>query len=1839
MDGNVARDLSRKLIDTYFRTNPYPYTRHHIDSYDQFLQQDMVNMIKSKNPILIFKELIREDPILYKYRVEIFVGGEDGTAIEIGTPTVSLQNTQEVRVLFPNEARLRNLTYASTIYADIIVKITYTSTEGVVRDLSPAPETFKKFPLFNIPIMLHSRFCILNNKPKEFLREAGECPYDHGGYFIVGGAEKVLITRQEQAFNTLYITPQNDPKQAIYASIECLSQETRQVKRVSIALMRHVEREGFVSHATIQVSLPFVRKPVPLFTLFRALGFQSDEEILKMIFPDFSSSEAKLLLPKLQPSIIDAFPFMTTYTAIQYIKTLTKGFSEAHVIDIIRNQLFIHMPNDPSSQALFLGECVRKILRVSEGYEEKTDRDDTRNQRCLTSGFLVQELFNNSYKLWVKAFVLAIDKEYNYNRSVLYKDEKFQNIFQAGNESKIFMTGLLTDMIMKGFKGKWGTGLGEEKSGVLQAMSRLSYVDFLSHCRRVILDFDTGMKLTGPRKLHTSQYGYFCTSETPTGASIGITKNLTILASISTSSQTKTFFEWLRTVGRVYKPEDTTLEHRIVFVPVYVNGGMFGYTAVPYLLTDVLKLLKRCGCLPYSVSISFSIRDRKVYLYVDPGRPLRPLIHLTNAEIPVEKLKRAKTWKELVMGTIRPSASLETTEFIDPLREKTNKLEDYPALLAPHTGCIEYIDPYEQNECFIANNPAYITKETTHMEVHPSTIMSMMTSLIPFAPHNQSPRNQLSCSQSKQGLSIYATNWRNRFDNTAHVLCYGEMPITRTMYNNYLGEGRMAYGMNCILAIACWSGYNQEDGIVMNYDAVHRGMFRSMAFRSYEAFEEDDEKAKTKVRFGNPAQMSNWKDLKPGLDYSKVDDRGIIREGEYVDENTVIVAAYMMSATGGQIKDASTTPQVWTRGRVEKVVVMVNNMGLRLVKIRVVQDRIPELGDKFCLTEDHDVLTDNGWKSIKDVSSSDKVCTLNDNHEIVYSTPTEFYEFDCENEDLYHIKSQQVDLLTTLNHKMYVKQRNTKSFSLIEAHNIRGKRVQYKKDGLNVNSDYQFVLDVETHHSSNNVELQMDYFLEWFGYWVSDGWVCQNKNGEYRIEVCLCIQKDRDRFTELSNHLGYNVYSSSDHTKLFITNKQIASYLYTYSKGAIHKSLPDWVWKLSERQARILIKGLIAGDGTVMKSGVERFFTSSNQLADQFQCLCLHAGWSANKKKIHEAGTKFVIKGKQTQSNAPFWGLTINKHKNTPMVNHSHVKEQHIQTEGLVPFTGKVYCIEVPSHIFYVRRDGKPVWTGNSNRHGQKGTIGALLRGHDMPRTESGIVPDMIMNPHAIPSRMTIAQNLEQLLGKTAALTGAIGDGTSFMNDGSPQEAIGGILEQMGYEKYGNEVMYNGATGEQIQAAIFIGPVYGMRLKHMVEDKWQARGQGRKEVRTHQPTGGRGAQGGLKIGEMDRDAIIGHAGMSFVKESFMERSDGTKMPICVACGTIPIYNPKLNIAICSMCDGPVRYMGDSVHNLEILPPIGRPKSKIVEVEMPYSTKLLTQEQETYLNLSMRYITTSGIQRLTPLELSAKTGEAVSELPRMFAPVIRAPAYRDEEEEPKFTLDQLRSMGASVIQLSEEQQRDLDTIVEENEEGENVVIDMAGQPLMQQPMVQVQPPSVQMQPMVQVQPPSVPMQQAPMPQINQQPVVQAQLPSVQAQLPSVQAQLPSVQAQLPSVQVKPAMIQQVPMQQPQMQALQNQVIYPPQQGGMPAPSLGAIMTGGFHPPSFPGQGGMIVVDTSGGAMAAEGLGPAPPSGGRRTRASYHGGAMAMGAAPPPAMPSNVMPPPSGGFQNITITKLE
>ena len=1243
-----AKKLSRHLLERYFTTIPDYLSRHHLQSYEQFIQSDLPRIIRANNPLILFKNQISKtgEKLAYEYKLEIFIGGEEGTKLKIGTPTIALQNGKEIRALFPNEARLRNLTYQSQITADITIKLTY-NPNGPLTSQIPEDERDKvieipDWNLFQMPILLHSKYCLLSNKPADFLHEAGECVYDQGGYFIIEGAEKVLVTIQQPAFNTLYLKEQKaEPKVKFYGTIACLSEKTRVVKRVTFYMMRETE--------SIQVGVPFVRKPIPLYLLFRAFGVISDYDITRIILPDENADETKLLEPLLVASMREAAPFFDTYTAIQYIKTLTKGFSEEHVIDILRNQLFIHTSEVGGGRVFFLAECVRKILRRSIGIDKDTDRDDIRNQRCLTNGFMIQQMFQDVYKKWTKSVIRTIDNKYEYNKQT-YSGKNFENLFEESARREVFLIQQLSDGIKSAFKGKWGTGLGEEKSGAIQAMSRLSYLDFVSHTRRVVLDFDTSMKLTAPRQLHPSQFGYFCTSETPGGSSIGVTKNLSMLATFSTATNPEAFEKWLFSRGGLEKCFNIAPSLLPFYTAVYVNDGVVGYTQDPLKLTKVLKLFKRSGVLPAFSSVGFSYRDLRVFIYLDDGRPMRPLIHVkSDGTYDEEMLKKTPTWRELILGTLA-NRTLDQPGFSDPIPEdKVATFEDYHTLLDGKQGAIEYVDPYEQNEAFIATFPNYIKPgETSHLEIHPSTILSLMTSIIPFANHNQSPRNQLGDSQSKQGVSMYATNFQNRYDNTASILCYGEAPIVRTLYYDYIADGNMSYGTNLVLAIGSYTGYNQDDGILFNKTAVERGLFRNITFRTYETFEEDDTLSKTKTRIAHPKSVPNWTNLRAGLDYTKLDDRGIIRVGEMTTADTVLVSRYIRTETG-EMNDASLTPQVWTRGRVESIIITVNNVGLQLIKIRITQDRIPELGDKF------------------------------------------------------------------------------------------------------------------------------------------------------------------------------------------------------------------------------------------------------------------------------------------------------------------------------------------------------------SNRHGQKGTIGMLLDAQDMPRTADGLVPDMMMNPHAIPSRMTIAQLLEMIFGKLCATAGSVGDGTIFMNEGDPTDDIGKQLMNHGMEPRGNNILYNGQTGTMINSEVFMGTVFTMRLKHMVEDKWNARGAGRKEQRTHQPTGGRGNEGGLRIGEMERDALLGHGIMDFVQDTYLKRSDGAVITVCDGCGTTPIYNESRKIQICPLCDGPVKFTG----NKEIIPSVKRSMVTFSKIQIPYVFQLFNDELKTYMNIGMRYVTGKNANVLRLPEGMPEPDRAEAML-RAGTPLpkYKPPVEEDEEVEEK-----------------------------------------------------------------------------------------------------------------------------------------------------------------------------------------------------------------------------------------------
>jgi DNA-directed RNA polymerase II subunit RPB2 len=241
-----------------------------------------------------------------------------------------------------------------------------------------------------------------------------------------------------------------------------------------------------------------------------------------------------------------------------------------------------------------------------------------------------------------------------------------------------------------------------------------------------------------------------------------------------------------------------------------------------------------------------------------------------------------------------------------------------------------------------------------------------------------------------------------------------------------------------------------------------------------------------------------------------------------------------------------------------------------------------------------------------------------------------------------------------------------------------------------------------------------------------------------------------------------------------------------------------------------------------------------------------------------------------------------------------------------------------------------------SSRSGQKGTIGNIIPEEDMPYTQNGIRPDLILNPHAIPSRMTIAQLKETLLGKVLVYLGMFGDGTSF---GSlTVDQIRYELSKLGYESNGNEIMYDGLTGMQLECSVFIGPVFYQRLKHMVIDKQHSRGIGPMVNLTRQPAEGRSRDGGLRFGEMERDCMISHGAAAFTKGRLYDASDKFSFYVCKnptrVCGMIALYNEKLNIHYCKSCGN---------------------RTTFAYVEIPYACKLLTHELLS-MNVGMRFLT-------------------------------------------------------------------------------------------------------------------------------------------------------------------------------------------------------------------------------------------------------------------------------------------
>ncbi len=822
------------------------------------------------------------------------------------------------------------------------------------------------------------------------------------------------------------------------------------------------------------------------------------------------------------------------------------------------------------------------------------------------------------------------------------------------------------------------------------------------------------------------------------------------------------------------------------------------------------------------------------------------------------------------------------------------------------------------------------------------------------------------CAMGKQALGIYMSNFNNRTDTMGNIINYPQRPIVSTKLSKYTYTNELPSGVNAIVAIMTHTGFNQEDSVMINKSALDRGLFTSTYYKIIRDQCTKNHSSGEEELFMNPKEMCSVKNLS----YEKLEEDGFCPKNTYVENGDVIVGKVMPRKLNGKTtyQDNSISMKANDDGYVDMNYVGTNSEGYKFCKIRIRKNRKPEIGDKLaCYSPDHEYLTTEGWVNVADLTLNHKVASMVDG-KLIYQNPIKLHEFDYEGK-MYKVETNHIDLLVTPNHRVLHRTSATGSkWKISRADEVYHHKYKMKKNVDNWSPDYSgdipecFIMNDDktkiTHFKFNgfvngkNVRkedmiIDIDSWLTIYGIYIAEGTV-----REYHISIAANKPRVQEALDEVVRKTGINLtknLTDGERLRWVINHVQMARFI-GLGHIAITKFLQEWVWYLDRDQAQKLIYAMCLGDGGLMKNGTWRYYTSSTRLADEFQRLCLHAGYSCNKLLKTKKGTrnhsleklrkdKNPDYDKESYLNADYWVLTIITSQNEPIINKNKLSETHKDfskfqfKDNWIDYNGKVYCctLGLGDGIIYVRRNGRPIWSLNS-KAAQKGSIGMIYDHKDLPFTKEGIVPDIIINPHAIPSRMTMAQLMECIMGKAGCILGADGDATPF--SGCSVEDIAKHLEENGMERFGNEIMYNGRTGEQIKMEIFIGPTYYQRLKHMVMDKIHSRGSnGPIVMLTRQCSEGRARGGGLRLGEMERDCFIGHGSALFLKEKMLDCADNYRVFICKECGMFATVNTEKNLYKCNYCKN---------------------SNDIVQIRIPYAFKLLAQELQT-MNVVMRYI--------------------------------------------------------------------------------------------------------------------------------------------------------------------------------------------------------------------------------------------------------------------------------------------
>jgi DNA-directed RNA polymerase beta subunit len=1467
--------------------------------------------------------------------------------VKVGRPTCTTYLTGQFTDLYPGRARLTGLPYSGpvTLGATVMVRAFYEDGRAEDRAVEIPPFKIGDFPTMVGGVNCHTASC-----PRAGLKEMGEDPTDPGGYFIAKRNEYVVDLLE----NICYNKPHNHVgmKANEHVRAEFLSQPGGAFENSSQIRARCMTN----GQITVEInSTKFEKVRLPFFLIYRLFGMTDDRAIVETVVFDaddkgpitarmldileraFQLADAsfaplvseinreklvQMTAERVAKYLVNPTAYLTNESAVQFLnEDLLGSPTKPGGLDRI---LLPHMGQTAEARIRklrFLGLIIHKMLLGHLGVLPPTDRDSYRNKRVHGAGVSLAKAFKTQVNNNVVIPIFrAIKRELKNNPwdSVTDKTliDTFRNALSTSDLNRS-----MEQAITSGNK----TIVVRRRAAVnrvsSQALERKNGLNTFSALRTVVTqNAGNASKATERadmmRRVHPTYTGFLCVAQSAdTGENVGMRKQLAVTASVCTAGDALPLKLRLLADPAV-TPLDAVSSRDLLrgrpgaaagtgLSRIFVNGEWIGVCDVAHELVARYRALRREGRVvdPHT-TIYWDPVTSEIEFWLDVGRLRRPLLIVdSNVAEYDARLRERHAWARARGGDLAGAPErLEFTQNVRFTPAHVRALVERRLTLADlvRDGVAEYVTPEEQENCLLAESIDTlrrdrhdVTMQYSHCDVE-QAIFGLAAHVSPFGNHTQPARVTYETNQARQTGGWYVLNFPYRTDKNRFFQFYNEIQLVSTFTHTLVPPN----GTNTIIAYMA-AGDNQEDSAVVCQAAADRGLFAGAFFR-FEIAELEKGEA-----FCNPDALTT-KNLKPNACYEKLAD-GFIRAGSVVRYGDVLIGRVAKLSRGRagaddryQFTDRSVVYRLHEPAVVEAVLRPrgANDELFGLVKLRY--ERPLRTGDKMCLTPDHEVLTAAGWKPIAAVTTADAVACLASGG-IEYLAPEAVHAFPHGGE-LLHVAAAGprgeplVDQLVTPEHRMWARVVGDDDYGLWEARLLADFAADYARAaprGAAPPAGAPPLLAAGAAGRPHAVALwaALVALVAAHGARLEDGGatVAVHRPAPAAVARTLAVAQAGGLAAAFRYPMGFHPGRRDRCFRVraawFAPGARpgLAPHWGAFAHG--FGGLPAATWALPAAEAAVLLDAL----GDAPPGAPYALATNSAAFADDLQRLALHAGRSAN---VEAEGRAAADDDGDGDGDMPRIRCCVFAAGAAP---------PRVDTPpARVSYLGAVHCLTVPGGVFYVRRRGCPGWTGNSSRSGNKSIVACMLPQSDMPFTESGLTPDMIINTHSFPSRMTIGQLIETSLSKVCARKGVIADGTAFL----PVDHLE-IARQMvalGFRYNGRERMYSGTTGSYYDAAIFIGPTAEQRLqKFVLDDEQSVAGNGPTDATTGQPLGGKQVQGGLRLGHMECDGICSHGSMLNLFEKTSLDSDGRKMHVCRGCGALAVYNEYHGVYQCRTC--------------------------------------------------------------------------------------------------------------------------------------------------------------------------------------------------------------------------------------------------------------------------------------------------------------------------------------------------